>query len=175
MAATLPVRLSARIVDGMGIEAFTTAYALVDPATTFTAALAFLNDWLAALDACTDGQIISGTITAVPALPGGLKSAATSGSRVEQTGILNFAASGSSHRWAEIIPALSDSSSVIAGGRIVLTSGHPVPALNAVLLGGSSSFEWTNSNSQVLTSFKDSLISFRKRHRALAGATLETP
>lgn len=174
MAFTLPVYLSARIVDGLQIEARTTAYALIDPTASWSDVLSFLTDWLTKLDACTDGQIVGGTITAVPALPGGLKGAPVDTSRVEQTGIINFSATGTTHRWAEIIPALSDGGTVTSSGKIVLTSGAPVPNLIGVLLGGSGLLEWTNSNQQVLSAFKDSLISFRQHNRQLAVATYET-
>lgn len=173
MAFTLPVRLSAKIIDGMNVEAFTTAYALIDPTASWSDVLAFLSDWLTALDACTDGQITNGTITALPDLPGGLKSAPTSGSRVEQTGVLNFFATGTTRRWSEIIPALSNDASVTSGGKIVLTSGHPVPALTGVLLGGTAPVEWTNSYQQVLSAFDGALISFRQYNRQLAVATFE--
>lgn len=174
MALTLPVCLSARIVDEINVEAKTSAYALIDPTASWSDVIAFLNSWLTALDACTDGQIVSGTITALPDLPGGLKSVPASGSRVEQTGIVNFLADGSSHRWAEIIPALSNGATVLSGEKIVLTGGDPVPLLIGVLLGGTGPLEWTNSNQQLLVSFKDSLLSFRKYNRQLSVATYES-
>lgn len=174
MAFTLPVRLAARIVDGLGIEAGTYAYALIDPTASWTDVLAFLSSWLTALDACTDGQVTQGTITALPALPGGLKSAPLSTSRVEQTGVLNFLADGSTYRWAATVPALSDGGTVTSGGKVVLTGGGPASNLIGVLLGGSALLEWTNSNQQLLTSFKDALISFRQYNRQLSVATYET-
>jgi len=174
MAVTLPVRLSARIVDGLNVEAFTHAYGLIDPSATWTAVLSFLSDWLSALDACIDGQILEGTITALPELPGGLKSSPVSTSRVEQNGILSFTATGSSYRWSELLPALSDDSGVQHNGKLVTSGGSPVATLVGVLLGGSGSFEWTNANQQALAAFKDSQISFRKYNRQLSVATYET-
>ena len=58
-----------------------------------------------------------------------------SGSQVEQTGVINFLATGSTHRFAALVPALSNSGTVISGGKIVLTGGAPVPSLVGVLLG----------------------------------------
>jgi hypothetical protein len=72
-----------------------------------------------------------------------------------------------------MIPALSNGSTVISGGKIVLTSGDPADNLIQLMLTGSSIFEWTNANSQALQSFKDSLISFRKYNRQVATATYE--
>lgn len=173
MAVSLPVRLTALIVDELDVQAYAYAYALIDPGATYTAVDAFLTSWLEAVDALTDGQILQGSITALPALPGGLKSAPVSGSRVEQNGILNFLATGTTYRWGEMLPALSNGSSVISGGKIVLTGGDPAANMIALLLGGSSIFEWTNANSQALASFKDSSISFRNYQRQTTWATLE--
>ena len=173
MALTLPVRLAARLIDGLQIEAWTYAYALVDPSASYTSVLAFLTSWLQALDACSDGQILEGTITALPTLPSGIKTSPTTGSRVEQTGVLNFLATGTSHRWAEIIPALSNGPTVTSGGKIVLTPGDPPENLIGILLTGSSILEYTNSQQQLLMSFKDSLISFRQYNRQVAVSTYE--
>jgi hypothetical protein len=173
MALTLPVRLMARIVDELAIEARSYAYALIDPSSSFTSVLAFLTSWLTDLDACTDGQIVEGTITAVPALPGGLKGGAEAGSRVEQTGLLNFLATGTSHVWAETVPALSNEPTVISAGKIVLTPGNPVPVFSGLMLTGSSILEYTNNQGQVLASFKNCSISFREYNRQLATASYE--
>jgi len=173
MALTLPVRLMARIIDEKAVEARSYAYALIDPSSSFTAVLAFLTSWLTDLDACTDGQIVEGTITAVPALPGGLKGSPVAGSRVEQTGILNFTATGTTHVWAETIPALSNGATVQSLGKIILTPGDPVPVLAALMLTGSGIFEYTNNNQQLLVSLKDCLISFRQYNRQLATTSYE--
>ena len=174
MALTLPVRMSCWVLDELNVQARTTAYALIDPTASFDAVNAFLNDWLTALEACTDGQIISAEMTAMPPLPDGLKSAPVSGSRDEQTGVINFLATGSTHRFAEVIPALSNGGTVITAGKIVLTGGDPVPNLVGVLLGGTGILSWTNSNLQVLTALKDTLITFRDYHDQLAVVTYET-
>lgn len=173
MALTLPVRLAARLIDGLTIEAWTYAYALIDPTASWNSVLAFLTSWLQNIDACSDGMLLDGTITALPALPGGIKSSPVSGSRVEQTGVFNFLATGTSYRWAEIVPALSNGPTVVSGGKIVLTPGDPPENLIGVLLGSSAVLEYTNSNQQLLTSFKDALISFRQYNRQVAVATYE--
>jgi|SRR6202035_4605467 len=179
MAFTLAVRFSATLFDGLNVEALSQAYVLVDPTQTFTAVLTTFETWLAYLDACTDGVIIAAAMHAYPALPGGLKTQATNptafaASRAEQTGILNFSATGTTHRWGFAVPALSNGATVIAGGKPVLTAGAPLDVLRALLAGGgTASLEWTNSNQQPLVTLLDALISFRQRADQLARRTYE--
>src|ERR1039458_5840652 len=97
MAKTLQIRLEATILDELLVTAETSVYALVDPSAAFSDVISTLNTWLADLDACTDGQIIGVELEVMPALPGGLKGAPVAGSRVEQTGVLTFSATGTTH------------------------------------------------------------------------------
>ena len=173
MATTLAARFTAKIVDEQAIEALCTSYTLLDPTATQGDIITLWQDWLAALDACTDGQIIDATYTVVPALPSGLKSAAVAGSRVEQTGVLNFVATGSTQRAALGIPALSNGATVTSGGRIVLTPGDPIPLLITLLLTGAALLEYTNEVSQSFVSLKDTLITFRLYNKQLAAASYE--
>lgn len=163
MAVTLIVRMEATIVDASGIQAEASVYALVDPMASFNDILTLQNTWLADMDACTDGQIISTELEVLPDLPGGLKPAPVSTSRVEQTGVLSFTSAGDTHHWATAIPALSASPTVVSGGKIVLTTGSPVQTLTTLLVeGGTAALEWTNATSQVISSFYKALISFRR-------------
>ncbi len=174
MAYSLIARFSATILDEQNVEALAQSYVLVDPSHSFSDVITTFNTWLADLDACTDGQIIAARIHAGPTLPDGLKGAPVAGSRVEQTGIVNFSATGTTHRWGLAIPALKNSGTVIAAGKIVLTPGDPVPVLAALLTGGgTASLNWTNDNSQTIVALMDALISFRQRGKQLALATHE--
>src|SRR5665213_778849 len=166
--------MEATIVDASDIQAETSVYALVDPTASFNHILTLQNTWLADLDACTDGQIIGTELEVLPALPGGLKSAPISTSRAEQTGLLSFSATGDTHHWATAIPALSDSPTVVSGGKIVITSGAPAQVLAALLAGGgTAALEWTNATSQEIASFYKALISFRKYNYQMARVTYE--
>lgn len=167
MSLTLIVRMEAIIVDSLNIQAETSVYALVDPTASFDTILAQFNTWLADLDACTDGQIIGAELEVLPSLPGGLKTAPVAGSRVEQTGVLSFSATGDTHHWATAIPALSNGATVVSGGKIVITPGAPAEVLAALLAGGgTAALEWTNATSQAIASFYKALISFRRdRHQ----------
>ena len=174
VATTLQIRMSATILDGLNVQSLAQSYALVDPTASFSTIIATFNTWLADLDACTDGQIIAAAIHVYPALPGGLKSTPTSASRAEQTGILNFSATGTTHRWGMAIPALSNGGTVISAGKIVLTEDDPPDVLIDLLAEGSTAdLQWTNDNGQALVALLDTLISFRKRRHELSLETYE--
>ena len=174
MALSLAVRMEATIVDELGVQAATSVYALVDPTTSFNTITALLSTWLADLDACTDGQIILSELEVLPVLPGGLKTAPVTGSRVEQTGILAFDASGDTHQWATAIPALSNGATVISGGKIVVTVGAPAQVLTALLAGGGTvALAWTNAVNQALTAATSALISFRRYSHQMVQTTYE--
>jgi len=174
MALTLAVRMEATIIDEMDVQAETSVYAVVDPTASFNTIIAQFNAWLTDLDACTDGQIIGAELEVLPALLGGLKTAPVAGSRVEQTGILAFDAEGDSHQWATAIPALSNSPTVVNGGKIVVTTGAPTQILAALLAGGGTAdLAWTNSANQALTAATSALISFRRYPHQLEQITYE--
>jgi len=174
MALTLPIRFEATIVDELNIQAETSAYVLVDPTASFADIQTQLNAWLADLDACTDGQIIGSEMEVLSALPSGLKSAAVAGSRVEQTGLLAFSATGDTHQWSEAIPALSNSSAVTSGGKIVITPGSPANTLYSLLAGGgTAALAWTNATQKALSAFTKALISFRRYRHQMVEATYE--
>jgi hypothetical protein len=174
MAKTLAIEFRATIADEENIEAQAIAYLLADPSASLTDIQSDLDTWLAALDACTDGQILSSTVRVLPALPGGLKSAAVAGSRVEQTGVLMFSAAGTTHNNGQAIPALSNGATVISDGKIVLTSGDPVPVYAGLLTGGrSSATVYTNAWSELLSALTSTMISFRKYTIQLDRASFE--
>lgn len=173
---TVAVRMTARFVDELSVEAWCNSYALVDPASTITDILSALQSWVADVDALSDGQVTDCWIQVIAALPGGVKTAPNSGSRVGQTALLNFHATGTPRRWAEAVPALANSQTQTSAGRttIIQTPGSPAKNLIDLLLTtGSSIIEWTNANDQPLVSFTDSSISFRKYTRQLAVSTFE--
>jgi len=166
--------MEATILDELNIQAETSVYALVDPTASFDTIITQFNAWLTDLDACTDGQIIGAELEVLPALPGGLKTAPVALSRVEQTGMLAFTAAGDTHQWATAIPALSNSPTVINGGKIVTTPGAPAQVLAALLAGGgTAALAWTNAVNQALTAATSALISFRKYSHQMVQETYE--
>jgi hypothetical protein len=174
MPLTLAVRMEATIIDEMDVQAETSVYALVDPATSFDTIITQFNAWLTDLDACTDGQIIEAELEVLPALPGGLKTAPVALSRVEQTGVLAFDAAWDTHQWITAIPALSNGATVVSGGKVRVTPGSPVQTLAALLAsGGTAQLAWTNADSQALTAATSALISFRRYPHQLEQITYE--
>jgi len=174
LATTLQIRFEATVLDELNVKATANAYVLVDPTASFSTIITQLNTWLSNLDACTDGEIIGVEMEVVPALPGGLKPSPLAGSRVEQTGLLTFNATGSTHLWSFPIPALSNGSTVLSGGKIVLTPGSPANVLYTLLAGGgTAALEWTNNAQQAITAFASALLSFRDHTRQLSRITYE--
>jgi hypothetical protein len=173
MALSLAIRFQAKLRDALNVEGLATAYAQIDPTTTFSDIIGQFASWLADLDALTDGQITGTWISALPALPDGLKTAPVDTSRVEQVGILNFTATGTSRRWGEAIPALSVGSTVQVGGKIVLAGGNPAAILAGLMTTPTSTLAYSNEGGQLLASLRDALISFRSYRGQLASATYE--
>lgn len=174
MALTLAVRMEATILDDMNIQATTSVYALVDPNASFATILALQNDWLADLDACSDGQIIATDLHVLDSLPAGLKDAPVALSRAERTGMLAFSAEGDRHKWSTAIPALSNDPSVVSGGKIVVASGAPAQVLAALLAGGgTAALAWTNAVSQALTAATSALITFWRYNHQMVEETYE--
>ena len=176
MAFTELAVVSATVVDSWGTEASAPAYALVDPTQTVAEAIAEAQAYVKALDAVTDGRVTKMHMQFVPALPTGLKAlAVATGAKVEQTGMLSFNSTGDTHKWSTAIPALSNSPTVVSGGKIVLTAGSPAQVLAALLAGGgTAALAWTNATSQAIASFASALISFRRYRRQVVEASYES-
>ena len=168
------VRVSATIKDSWGIEASTAAYANLEVDTaTIADVVSDWSDWVSALDNATDGQIIRSDISISPSLPGDVKGSPVSGSRVEQTGLLGFSATGTTKRYSFPIPALANGASVLSGDRMVMTSGFPIPALEDVLTTAGAALTWCNDHHQEISAFLDALISFRKKRKQLQKSSYE--
>ena len=171
--ALKPVRVSATIVDEWGIEASTAMYANADDTATIAAMDVELGSWLVALDALTDGYIKDARLTVFPTLPGGIKTAAVAGGRVEQTGLLGFLATGSQKRYSASIPALANGGTVLSGDRIVLTAADPAANLIFILTTIGTVLHWTNEHYQQIVDFVDALVSFRKKRKQLQRSSFE--
>jgi len=171
--ALVPVRVSATLVDEWGIEASTAMFALADDTKTLAATDIELGNWLVAVDAMSDGYIKEARLTLFPTLPGGIKTTATAGGRVEQTGLLGFHASGSQKRYSAAIPALSNGGTVLSGDRIVLTAADPAANLIFILTTIGTVLHWTNEHYQQIVDFVDALVSFRKKRKQLQRSSFE--
>lgn len=171
--AQVPVRVSATIVDEWGIEASTAMYATANDTQTLAGLDTEVSSWVTALDATTDGRIKAARVTLFPALPGGIKASAVSGSRVEQTGELGFLATGSSKRYSAAIPALSNGATVLAADRIVLTAADPIGVLIKILTTVGTVLSWCNEHYQLIASFIDALVAYRKKRKQLQRSSFE--
>jgi hypothetical protein len=169
MAYTLPAIFSVTIQDELGVEAPFSAYALLDSTQTLASAVTALNSLIAVLDPITDGVIIRSKITLQPPLPGGLE-ALTAGARVEQTGLFNFSATGTPHRFGEAVPAMSNAKITTHG--IDLVDGA-VAAFIAFLTTVITVATWVTNHREALTALRDALVSFRKRRKQTTRVTLE--
>jgi hypothetical protein len=167
-----PTLFSYTVRDELGTEATAVVYANYDGSVETTDGL--VGEWLALggqIDAVTGAQIIRGVIK-LPVTPSGSwKSAPASGSRVEQTGLLNFATSGSVRRNGFDFPGLKDS--LISGGKIIVASGA-VKALIDALVGAFTNGAFANAEGQNLTSPIDAVLSFRKRRKQLSRSSFES-
>ncbi len=171
--AEVPVRISATIVDEWGIEASTAFYAQASDAETIAALDTEVSAWTTALDGVTNGYIKQVRVTLFPTLPGGVKTAAATGSRVEQTAVLGFVSTGSSKRASFDVPAVSDGATVLSGDRIVLTAVDPVGVLIAILTTVGTVLTWCNQHNQAITAFVDAMVAFHKKRRQLQRSSFE--
>lgn len=171
--AEQPVVLSATIVDQWGIEASAPFYAQADDTKTIAALLTEADAFWTALDATTDGYIRRVRLELLPGVPSGAKTAAATGSRVEQTGLLGFSASATNKRYSGAIPALSNGATVLAADRIVLTAIDPIGLLVTILTTVGTVLKWCNEHNQQITNFLDALVAFRKKRKQLQRSSFE--
>lgn len=167
------LQISARIQDAWGTETSCLIYGQMGDTEELTSVEALAQSVLVALDGCTDGKIVAAHIL-LPIVPTGVKGAPTSRSRVEQTGLLNFTASGTSKRWALAIPSVKDD--IMNADRIILLVGEPANVLTTYLLNpaGNLGFNGCNETCQPLTALVDASVSFRKKRRQLGRSSLES-
>lgn len=175
--AEQPVILSATIVDEWGIEASAPFYAQADDSQTVAAMMSEAGNFWRALDAATDGYIRKVRLELLPVVGTGgitgLKTGAATGSRVEQTGLLGFVASGSTKRYSGSIPAVSNDATVLNGDRMVLSGADPIGLLVAILTTVGTVLKWCNEHNQEITKFLDALVSFRKKRKQLQRSSFE--
>jgi hypothetical protein len=162
------------MVDELGTNASTTAYGLVPEATTLTELVAAQGAWVAGLDAIIGGAITGSSVTLVqPGLTtdkGNGAGQPASGSRVEQTAVINFKNAINSHRWGEAIPSVADAK--IVAGKFDLTD-TAVAAFIAIMTGALGAGNYTNPYLQAISGVKDAILSFREHRRQLQRSSFE--
>jgi len=149
---------------------------MVPEAATLTQLQAGWQAFATALDGVTDVAITGGRIDVIQSFVGADKGAgagiAKAGSRVEQTGIVNFGAVGTRHRWGFAIPGLANAK--IVAGKLNLTDAAVI-TLTDLIKGALAGGKYANPNSQLITTVIDALLSFRERRRQLQRTSGERP
>lgn len=159
--ADLEVQYRGQLVDGAMVNGIVVSYLALPDTATLAQTSSALGIWAAAVDGCIDGAFQGVSATIVPPLPGGLKGATGAtwmASRMGQTGIIDFSATGTSRRYGQALPSFSNAA--IRNGQFDLTNAA-VQALIALLLNPTGFF--TNQEQQSLEAALDALLSFRKR------------
>lgn len=159
--ATLEVQYRGTVVDGIDVHGELVSYLGLPDTATLAQTSSALGVWAAAMDGCIDGAFTSVSAVIVPSLPGGLKAATGTtwaASRISQTGIIDFSATGTSRRYGQAL--VSFSNAAITNGQFDLTNAA-VQALISLLLNPTGFF--TNPDIQSLEAALDALLSFRKR------------
>lgn len=170
------VRFSASIVDELGTKATTVAYGVVPDTVTLAGLMTAQGAWVSALDGVTDGAI-TGSTAVIQSGPlatdkGAGAGKAKAGSRVEQTGVVNYTNATNTHPWGEAIPALADAT--ITAGKLDLTNAAVI-AFNAILTGALAGGNYTNPYLQAISGIKDAILSFRERRKQLQRSSYERP
>src|ERR1035437_4243898 len=157
---------SARLVDSNGRSRACHAYYSIDDGITVATLLGHLEGFGSGIQNISDGLVKSLSVSIADRawVPTAVNNG---GAPIEQTGVLNFNATGSPRRWGLAIPAISNHR--LIGDHINLPN-EDVAILIAILTGGN----YTNDHGQALTTFADAIVSFRRDRKQLQRASFET-
>jgi hypothetical protein len=156
----LPLQFRGVLIDGNLIPGNVFSYLSLPDTSTLAQANSALGVWAQAIDGCVDGAFEQVYATIAPTLPDGLKAATGTtwlASRMPQTGVLDFSASGTSRRYGQALPSLSDAT--LTSGTLDINNAA-IQALISLLLNPTGAF--TNAQQQSLEAALDALLSFRK-------------
>jgi hypothetical protein len=169
--ANVPLHFSATVVDGFSVKRATDAYLNLPDSTTLAQLAAAQGTWLTDLDAVIDGAIVNSQIRVVPELPTGLKGASGAtwaASRVNQTGILRFDSTGTTARWSNILPSVSNA--VIVNNKIDLTNTNVAAYVTLFTTSGN---HYNNPQNQQIIDLAAALVTFRKTRKQSAAGSKE--
>lgn len=140
-------------------------YFTYDSATTLSAILAYASVTLEKLDAITDGQIVSHSITLNLAIPGGLKASPVADCDVEETGLITYLTSAPVKRsFGQDIPSFKQSKFV--GGKINLADTDVTAWTDRFIATGTSLVGSNQDFLAALASVRTGRKTFRKSRRA---------
>ena len=166
------VQFSITFRDGLGTERATQAYLQFPETLTLNDLWLAFNQWYQSTSSLSDAHVSAGLIRVIPTLTP-LSSPDQARSRVEQTGVLNFLATGSDKRWGMAIPGVSPN--VMTGDRVDLSNSAVIHLLEIMTgaINSGTSVAFTNSHNQPITAFVDALVSFRKKRKQLQRSSFE--
>jgi len=172
MAYTQQAHFSFTVQDGLGTKASMIIYALLDPTKTVANLVTDIQAWATLIEPIIDSKILlaDAVVSVTPTVDQTGKPA--DASRVEQTGVFNFANGSTTRRFGEAVPALADA--VITGGTIDLADTDVAAFVTAMgAASGTATSQATNNSFQDLTSLVDAFLSFRKRRKQLLRSSFE--
>ena len=161
---TIQMVFSAHVVDDNGRTRSCHAYYQRPDTTTLAALIASLESFGDNIANLSDGRVdrLSLHIADVAWTPEKLNSG---GAPIEQTGLINFSAAGTSKRWALAIPAFTN---------VRLIGDRPDPTYIEFIGAELTTGEYTNDHGQVLHLWEDALLSIRRDRKQLQRASLQT-
>ena len=171
--ANQTVQFSITFQDGLGTERATQAYLQFPETLTLNDLWLAFNQWYQGMAGLSDAHVNKGLIRVIPTLTP-LSSPDQARSRVEQTGVLNFNATGSDKRWGMGIPGLSPN--VMAEDRIDLGNSDVINLLQIMTgaINSGTGVAFTNSHNQPITDLADAFVSFHKTRKQLQRSSFET-
>lgn len=171
MADTVPMQFSYTLQDAFGTKGVALINALADPAATVANLQTQWASIGALLDAITSGKIIGGHYRALQG-PVDTDGKPAADSRIEQSGIFNFSATGTGYKQAVLVPSIADAV-LTTGGRIDLANADVSAFFTALVTAVAGVLEWTSANRQALLALVDALLSFRKHRKQLQRSSFE--
>lgn len=152
--------------DAKGERTSIPIYMRYDPAVaTLSSIAAFIAGNVTQLDAITDGQIVSSSLSLQYALPGGIKTAPVADCDVEETGLLTYLTDSPTKRsFAEDIGAFAQTKFV--AGKINLADTDVAAWVSRATSTGGT-FEFRNADFlAALATVRSGVKTFRKHRRA---------
>ncbi len=159
--ANLETRFQGSLVDGLNTPGSVTSYLSIPDSHTLAQVASGCQVWAAAIDGVADGAFLEINADLIVPLPGGLKSptgATWRASRIEQTGVFSFSATGTDRHYGFAVPSLSNA---VIVNRTIDMANTAITALIDLLLNPTDLF--TNPQMQVLEAALDALLTFRPR------------
>jgi len=157
----VPVEYNGLVLDGQQTTALVTSNLNLPDSSTLAQVVAAQGVWAQAVDGVLDAAFTGVYAVVNPPLPGGLKAATGAtwmASLVENTGIIDFSATGTSRRWGQALPGFK--MALVVNGKVDVANAAIV-ALVDLLTNPTGIF--TNADQQSLEAALDALLSFRKR------------